>query len=84
MFSKEFFELLIQIFKSWQVIAVTIGLIIYFWIVSYTAKSYRRPRAKKVKVKVKRAKDLAPAGDSGPEETYDSIDSNDELGLEEE
>ncbi len=82
MFSKEFFELLLQVLKSWQVIAVTIGLIVYIWLVSYTTKSYRRPRVKKAKVK--RAKNSAPAGDSGPEETHDSLDSNDELGLEEE
>jgi hypothetical protein len=80
MFTKEFFELLTQIIKSWQVIAVSIALVLYLNIVSYAARSYRRPKVKKVKIKQKKAEPL-PA--SIPEEGESSHDSNDELGLEE-
>jgi len=81
MFSKEFFNVLIQLIKSWQVIAVSIGLIFYFSIVSYVARSYHRPRVKRVKrIKTKKA---APVQEAGPEETESGGNSNDELGLEE-
>lgn len=81
MFSKEFFELLLQVIKSWQVLAVTAGLIIYIYIVSHAASSYRRPRVKKDKTK--RVKTNASTEDTGPEETIESGNTNDELGLEE-
>nr|AGS51935.1 hypothetical protein [uncultured bacterium contig00003] len=84
MFSKEFLELLTQIIKSWQVIAVTVALVIYMYIVSYVSRSYHHPRVKKVKApKAKKAEAAAAA--TGPEETQssDSGDSNEELGLEE-
>ena len=78
MFSKEFFELLTQIIKSWQVIAVTVALVIYINIVSAVARSYRRPRVKKEKVKKPKAEPVVEANPDGIES-----DSNDELGLEE-
>jgi hypothetical protein len=77
MFTEEFFELLIQIIKSWQVIAVSIALVLYLNIVSYAARSYRRP---KVKTRQRKAE---PAFSSVPEESGGGQDSNDELGLEE-
>ena len=45
MFSKELTELLYQVIKSWQVIAVTLALIFYMYLVSYAARRYRRPRS---------------------------------------
>ena len=80
MFSKEFLELFMQLIKSWQVLVVTVGLVIYVYLVSYVARSYHRPRVKKTKVKIKKA---APVQEAGPEETEASGNSNDELGLEE-
>jgi len=80
-FSKEFFELLTEILKSWQVIAITVVLVIYMYIVSYVARKHRRPIAIK-KVKIAKKEKAAPAA-AGPEETESSLDSNDELGLEE-
>jgi len=38
-------ELLIQVIKSWQVIAITIALIFYLNIVFYVSKVHHRPRA---------------------------------------
>jgi len=81
MFSKEFLDVLIQLLKSWQVIAVSIGLIFYFSIVSYVARSYHRPRVKRVKrIKVKKA---APVQEVVPEESESGGNANDELGLSE-
>jgi hypothetical protein len=42
MFSGEVRKLLIQVISSWQVIAVTIVLIIYVSIVNYVARIHRR------------------------------------------
>ena len=83
MFSKEVMELLIQVIKSWQVIVVTVALILYITIVSYVARDYHRPRAAR-KPKVKKEK-KAPVV-AGPEEVDSPPggDVNQELGLEEE
>ena len=81
MFTKEVFDLLIQVIKSWQVIAVTIAIILYMSLVSYAARAYRRPRGvSKTKPRRKRAEIAA----AGPEEvTSSSSDVNEDLGLEE-
>jgi flagellar biosynthesis/type III secretory pathway M-ring protein FliF/YscJ len=42
MFTKEMFDFLIKVIASWQVIAVTVVLIIYFFLVSYVARLHRR------------------------------------------
>ncbi|MDR0502246.1 MAG: hypothetical protein LBH16_02880 [Treponema sp.] len=76
MFSVEIIEMLKQVITSWQVIAVTIGIILYLNIVFYTARSYHRPKVKKEKVKKQK-----PEPEAVPEEI--ESDSNDELGLEE-
>jgi hypothetical protein len=84
MFSKEFLELLTEIVKSWQVIAVTVALFIYLRIISSVAKAYRRPKFKIAKP-AKMAKAAEPAiHEAGPEEISGGGDSNEELGLEEE
>jgi hypothetical protein len=44
MFSKELSELLSQVITSWQVIAVTVALVLYIYLVNYAARRYRRPR----------------------------------------
>ena len=77
MFSKEVFDLLLQVIKSWQVIAVTIAIVLYMSLVSYVARSYHRPRASRSKPRKKKA-------EAGPEEvTSTGTDTNEELGLEE-
>ncbi|MDR0300996.1 MAG: hypothetical protein LBI04_01630 [Treponema sp.] len=80
MFTKEFFEVLKHIITSWQVIAVSIALVLYLKIVSYAARSYHRPREKRIRIRRKKA-ELAPA--SIPEEAESGSNTNDELGLEE-
>ena len=80
MFSGSTVELLKQVISSWQVIAVTIALVLYMQIVFYAARSYHRPKVKKVKIKTKKIK---PEAEAGPEEAEGGSSSNDELGLEE-
>jgi hypothetical protein len=79
MFSKEFIDLLTQVIKSWQVIAVAIVFILYVKIVSYVGRGYHIPKRKRVRTKKEKA---APAPAS-PEESGGGSGSNDELGLEE-
>ena len=45
MFTKELFRFLLKIISSWQVIAVTVTLIVYFSLVSYVARLYHPRRA---------------------------------------
>jgi len=63
MFSQEFTELLIQVIQSWQVIAVTIALVLFINLVGYVARSYRRPRSVS-KSKPKKVKPAPPKEDS--------------------
>jgi|TergutMp193P3_1026864.scaffolds.fasta_scaffold00896_13 hypothetical protein len=88
MFSSEFFELLKQIVISWQVIAVTVGLVIYINIVNFVSRSYHHPRVKREKIKKpKKVKEEPVVKEEGFEEedgdSGSSHSSNDELGLEE-
>ena len=83
MFSSEFFGLLKQILVSWQVIAVTVGLVIYIYIVSYVSKTYHRPRVKKEKVKKPKKAEPVIQQEGFQEEESGGSSSNDELGLEE-
>jgi hypothetical protein len=77
MFSEGIFKLLIRVVSSWQVIAITIALLLYLNIVFYVSRSYHRPREKKVRVKKKKAEEIPAAT------TEEGASSNDELGLEE-
>jgi hypothetical protein len=43
MFSKELTELLFQVIKSWQVIAVSVVLIIYMSLVNYVIRTHHKP-----------------------------------------
>jgi len=74
------FELIKQVLSSWQVIAVTIALILYLKIVFYAARSYHRPRVlKKINFRRKKSKPEAAVLD----ESLPDSNPNDELGLEE-
>lgn len=79
MFSKTMLPMLLEVISSWQVIAVTIAIVIYMSLVSYVARSHHRPRPSKSRPKKKKAEAAA-----GPEEVSAAgSDANDELGLEE-
>jgi flagellar biosynthesis/type III secretory pathway M-ring protein FliF/YscJ len=77
LFSKELTELIVSVLTSWQVIVVTIGIVIYLFIVFNVASLYRSARPKTPKL---------PKGKKGkPEEVLPAEESGtDELGLEEE
>ena len=80
MFSREIMTLLPQIITSWQVIAVTVALVLYMFLISYVSRTYHRPRlvskSMPKKIRIKKEK-------TGPTEAPDSEDSNEALGLEE-
>jgi hypothetical protein len=80
-FSKEIMALLGQVITSWQVIVVTIAIVIYISIVSSVARSRRRLHLAPKKIKPKKKK--AASAVEGPEEVTTGSNSNDELGLEE-
>jgi len=61
MFSMELKELLPQIITSWQVIVISIALVLYMWLVNYVARTYHRPRfISKSKPKRKKAEAAPP------------------------
>jgi heme/copper-type cytochrome/quinol oxidase subunit 2 len=78
MFGAEMREMLVQVVTSWQVLVVTIFLLLYVSLVKYVAKTRRRryenhpssPRRKKKFARVAESK--------GPE----IVSGDDELGLE--
>ena len=74
MFGEEVKKLLIQVISSWQVLVVTVVLIIYAFIVNYAARTHRRSYRSRRMPKVK-AKEVIPEAPAPSE--------NDELGLEE-
>ncbi|GAB1484050.1 hypothetical protein MASR2M78_28670 [Treponema sp.] len=64
MFSKEVITLLKNVLLSWEVLLITIVLILYFYLIFYVARLHRKPPslvfAKKTK-KIKKAEpELAP------------------------
>jgi hypothetical protein len=78
MLSKEIREMLIRVISSWQVIAASLVVILYFFLVNYVARlSYRRRRPPR-DVNTPKGKKSAPA-----QEAFSAEDTNDELGLEE-
>ena len=85
MFENEVVQLLLQVVKSWQVIAVTAALVVYIFLVNYVARAYYQPKAasksrprrtKSQMTKVKAIQDEIP-------EVEDKANSNEALGLEE-
>jgi hypothetical protein len=79
---KEIAGLLIQLLSSWQVIAVTVVVFLYFYLVSYVARLYHRSSFSSMfasKPKKKKQKS-APAE---PENAEGEESSDDDLGLEE-
>ncbi|MDR1239541.1 MAG: hypothetical protein LBK27_05470 [Treponema sp.] len=82
MVTKDLIALLIKVIISWQVIAVTVVVFLYFYLVSYVARLYRRSRFSSMfppKPNFKKHK-AAPVE---PESAEGESGSDDELGLEE-
>ena len=76
MFSAEIRKLLIEVISSWQVLTVTIILIIYVFIVNNVARIYHSPR--------RREKPLIPKTKPETSEAQAGSTEQDELELEEE
>jgi Na+-transporting methylmalonyl-CoA/oxaloacetate decarboxylase gamma subunit len=66
-FSTELKGLIVQVLTSWQVLVVTIGIILYIFIVSYVSQIYRsaRPKEPKVNKPKKEKKSEKVAEDTG-------------------
>ncbi|MDR2314239.1 MAG: hypothetical protein LBE02_06865 [Spirochaetaceae bacterium] len=80
MFSKEIFSFLIKVITSWEVIVVTVVLILYFTLVFYVARLYHYSPGLSFGSKPKRAKKTGAAAKTPiPQGTED-----DDLGIEEE
>jgi len=72
MFSEELKGLLIQVIKSWQVIAVSIALVLYISLVNYAARAHKKPvSVSKLKPKKKEKKEKPKKEKSKPQETED-------------
>jgi hypothetical protein len=76
--SKELIEMLIQVIKSWQVLAVTGVLVVYFFLVSSVTRGHKRPRSVARTTPASKGK-AVPVGEPDVETTDD-----DDLGLVEE
>jgi len=74
--------LLVKVISSWQVIAITVALILYLRIVFYVSKAYHRPMVSKISFKKKKSKSEEIT--AAPEVKEEEASTNDELGLEEE
>ena len=81
MFSGGLRELIFQVVKSWQVIAVTVTLVLYMFLIGYVTRSYGRPRSvsKSRPKKTKSPKKTKPGPKAAPEDE----NSNEALGLTE-
>ena len=81
MFSKEILEILPEVIKSWQVLGVTIALVIYLSIFFSIVRAKRRKAPKHAVKKKKAGPKSAP---KTPEvATGGGATTNEELGLEE-
>jgi hypothetical protein len=72
-------EVLIQVIRYWQVLSVTVVLLVYFSIVLSAARGRKRPRSMARTTNVVKTKDRLPAG----EPDMETPEGND-LGLTEE
>ena len=79
MLSKELVPLLIQVISSWQVLAVTIAILLYFSLVFFVARTRGRSRSASYHSRPKKKK--PQKAKQGPVSAEDEI--NEELGLEE-
>jgi hypothetical protein len=78
------YALIKDVISSWEVIVVTLAMLLFLKIVFYVSSSYRKPIAIKKMIKKKKPKpEPAAAAAVNPEESQGGDSSNSELGLEE-
>jgi hypothetical protein len=82
MSSIELGDLLFQVIKSWQVIAVSIALILYMSLVGYAARAHHKPASvsKTRPKKKKKEKEAKEAGKSDPKKQADVEITQEESG----
>jgi hypothetical protein len=75
---EEIKDLVLQLIRSWQVIVITIAVVLYFFLVSYVGNlnrgTRRRPSAPRLKKSKKKAAE-------GPAIVEDSDSGGDDLGI---
>jgi hypothetical protein len=79
-FSGDFFAIALQVIRSWQVIFISVAVVIYIFLVSFVAKMYNSHRSRTPKPKKEKAEAIVDAAEDGDV----SASGDDELGLEEE
>jgi hypothetical protein len=83
MFSSELWGLILQVLTSWQVIAVTVAVFFYFFLVNYTARLHHTRSISFSSKPKKKKKEKEKAVSEQKEAEITEEDVNDELGLEE-
>ena len=81
MFTKEMFGFLLKVITSWQIIFITVILVIYFTLVTHVARIYH-PRRSGFSFKPKPKKEKKKA--AAVEAPESSEDDDDDLGIEQE
>ena len=86
---QELRELLVQVIISWQVLAVTVVVVLYLFLVSYVSALYRRPRAPSMSKRKRMLPSinvgrLLPKRKAKTEPALEGATDEDELGLEKE
>jgi hypothetical protein len=79
LFSDELKALILKVLTSWQVIAVTVVIVLYFLLVFYVGRVYHRHRIAPVP-KIKKTKKKTPESEDAEEV---AVSDDDNLGIEE-
>jgi len=79
------FEVLKQVIFSWQVIAITVALVLYLNLVFFVSRRHHRPlKIHRISFKKKKAKEKPEDSIEVTKKSKSGSSVNDELGLEEE
>jgi hypothetical protein len=82
--AKEVRDLIFQVITSWQVIVVTVALVLYCFLINAVARLHGNPRIKIPPVSKKRASGPSPGPSSQQDEAAGEDEFKDELGIIEE
>jgi len=80
MFPEGIWPLLLEVIKSWQVIFITIVIILFIFLVNYVSRTYHRPKSVS-KSKPQKIKTQKPKKPSKQEKEAED-NSNEALGLD--
>lgn len=65
--TNDVFALLLSVLRSWEVIAVTVAIVMYLFLVFYVARLYRKPKKPMFSFERKPKAEPPPKVDQGPE-----------------